>query len=370
MNAMNSDGMMGREHDAAVLAAVLDAVPARIALLGRSGRILLVNRLWREAALGDGFIGSNLGPGADYVEACRAAGMDALAEGLGEILAGQREDLAHAYRNGSEAHAFRCIAARLGEAAPGAAVVLHFEETGKDAAATLASVGAVASGIAHDLNNLLVGMAGVLDAALAELAPRSEAAARLRAVRVGVDHAGGLVQQLLAFAKGDTSRRRRVDLADEVDRALDLLAATLPPNIALERALEVEAEAVADPVQLQQLVLNLGTNSVDAIGAADGRIVVRLDRVPPRRLPEGLKRVAHARLRFEDDGPGIPAEIAGRVFEPFFSTKPRERGTGLGLAVVQRIVAGQGGRIELSSAPGEGTAVTIFLPLSGSGGPP
>ena len=346
----------------AALASVLDALPLAAALLDGDGRIGLVNRLWRD---GDGFIGSNLAPGADYVEACRRAGAATLAEHIVEILAGTR---ALAIGAAATPHAAsRCFVARLGPPAPFIAAVLC---PVPEPAPARNGIEGIAQDVAHDLTNLLIGMAGVLDAAFAESEAESAAAPRLRAARLAVDHAGALVGQLLAYVRRDLAAHREIDLAETVGQALDLLAAALPAHIVLERALAPGMPAHADPVQLHQLVLNLGSNAAEAIGAAPGRIAVRLERLPAASVPAGLAPIPYARLSVEDDGPGIPPEIVGRVFEPFFTTKPPGRGTGLGLAIVQRIVRDHCGRIELRSAPGAGTSVTIFLPLAHGPGAP
>jgi signal transduction histidine kinase len=349
----------------AALRAVLEAIPASAALLDRAGRIVFVNRSWREAARPNCFIGSNLGVGADYVEACRTApGRESdparrLARGIADVLAGRRERFALDYslaRRG-RARACRSLVAPLGASA----LVLH---VAAPSGAAEGGFGALARGIAHDLENLLFGMAGLLDATATELAPESAAARRLGAARQGVEHAGALVRQIAALARRDGQRLERLDLAGTIGRALDFLAATLPPGIVLERDLAPVGHVVADPTQLQRLVLNLGANAVDAIGAGSGRIRVTLARATARNVPADLPRKPHARLRFADDGAGIAPEIAGRIFEPFFTTKEEGRGHGIGLAVVARIVAGQDGRIEVDSASGKGTALTIWLPLA------
>jgi signal transduction histidine kinase len=355
----------GRGPTGAALRAVLDAIPASAALLDRAGRIVFVNRSWRQSARGNKFIGSTVGVGADYVETCRVApeaertAAQRLARGVSEILAGRRKrftlDYALAPRRG--ARIYRCLVAPLDSLT----LVLHFAGA---RGASEPGFGELAHGIAHDLENLLFGMAGLLDAATAELAPESAAARRLDGVREGVEHAGALVRQIAALAGRDDRSLKRLDLAKAIGRALDFLAPTLPPNIVLERDLARIGEAVADPAQLHRLVLNLAANAVDAIGVPGGRIRVTLARVTGRDVPAGLLRKPHARLRFADDGAGIPPEIVDRIFEPFFTTKGEGRGHGIGLAVVARIIAGLGGRIEVSSVPRQGTELTIWLPLA------
>jgi signal transduction histidine kinase len=148
-------------------------------------------------------------------------------------------------------------------------------------------------------------------------------------------------------------------VAATIAGALDLVAAALPRNVALVRQIHDVGVGAADPVQLQQVVMNLAANAVDAIGAKDGRVTVRLDRVTRKRVP-------HARLVVEDDGEGMRAEVLERIFEPFFTTKEAGKGTGMGLAVVHGIVAAHGGHIEAESRPGAGARFTMWLPLTGA----
>jgi signal transduction histidine kinase len=355
----------GRGPTGAALRAVLEAIPASAALLDRAGRIVFVNRSWRESARGNDFIGSNVGVGADYVETCRiAAGRKSLAarrlaRGIADVLARRRKrfalDYSYALRQRARIH--RCLVAPVGAFT----LVLHVAGE-RDIAED--DFGALALGIAHDLENLLFGMAGLLDAAVSELEARSAAALRLGAVRESIEHAGALVRQIAALADRDERRLQRLDLAEAISRALDFFAQTLPPNVVLERDLASVGDAIADPAQLHRIVLNLGANAVDAIGAGGGRVRVTLARVTARDLPAGLPRKPHAQLRFADNGAGIPPEIVGRIFEPFFTTKEEGRGHGIGLAVVARIVAAQNGRIEVDSTPGKGAVLTIWLPLA------
>jgi signal transduction histidine kinase len=367
MATMAKSRRRGGAKDTAALDAVLDAVPAALARLDRAGRVVSINRFWREVAHDSGFIGSNVGVGEDYVEACRGApdGDRRIARGVADILADRRSGFEIEYSHispGRRPRWFRCVVSPTHGGGRQGAVVAHLDVT--DAALAKqehAALDSFASGVAHDLNSLLLGMAGLLDATIADGSDRS---ARLRAMREVVEHAGVLVRQFSAFARHDRVLRTRVDLADAIGRALDILCAILPPNIALERELETVGETIADPVQLQQIMLNLGTNAVDASSGAEGRIRVTLQRVSTRDLAAGLKRSPHARLRFTDNGAGIPPEIIGRIFEPFFTTRNENGRTGMGLAVVQGIIARHGGRIEVKSVPGKGTELTIWLPLA------
>ena len=121
-----------------------------------------------------------------------------------------------------------------------------------------------------------------------------------------------------------------------------------------------------DPELLRQVALNLSRNAIEAMGEAGGRltIITSITRRRPPRPSDGSKRgdhVTYVRIRFEDEGPGIPDEVLERLFIPFYTTKPS--GTGLGLAICDRIVRSMGGWIEVTSHPGEGSAFTLFIPV-------
>jgi two-component system cell cycle sensor histidine kinase/response regulator CckA len=376
---------MAREETLALVApqGILDAVPANIAVLDGEGRIVFLNRGWREFARGNALVGGTIG--TDYLALCRktegevsATGV-ALAAALTEILAGLRplfERVYPCHGPGIECW-FRLLAAPAGPRPEDGAVVMHFDITEQRRAeeergaleaerrqtSKMEALGTFAGGIAHDFNNLLLGMAGLLDMALDEQPGDSTAAKRLRSLREAVEQAGALVRQILAFARREEPRRERVDLAATIDRALDLVDAGLPRHVSLERELRPVGEAIADPVQLQQVVMNLAANAVDAITPGSGHIRVRLDRVMPRGVPTVLKRMPHARLTFADDGRGITPEILERIFEPFFTTKDVGKGVGMGLAVVHGIVAAHRGHIEAESRLGSGSKFTIWLPL-------
>ena len=129
--------------------------------------------------------------------------------------------------------------------------------------------------------------------------------------------------------------------------ALSMLRASMPASIRLEQAVAAAALLQGDPGQLQQVIVNLVTNAMHAIGAAQGTITVSL---------EAELDGAHVRLSVADTGCGMGAATRARIFEPFFTTKVVGQGTGLGLAVVHGIVTSHGGRIDVESAPGKGTA--------------
>ena len=241
----------------------------------------------------------------------------------------------------------------------------------------LQALGTLAGGVAHEFNNDLLAIAGLLDMALDQLPEESPSVRPLRRAGDAIEHARDVVRQILTFSRRDEPRRERLRADLVVGGALDLLQASLPNAVQLRRHLSSHDDIFVDRSQLQQVVLNLGGNAAHAITEAitenppridHGLIEVRLDtitldaerEVVPSDLPDGT----YVRLSFTDNGKGIPAAMLDRIFEPFFTTKPPGDGTGLGLAVVHGIAATHGGAVTAESVEGHGTCVTIFFPLA------
>jgi PAS domain S-box-containing protein len=231
----------------------------------------------------------------------------------------------------------------------------------------LESVGVLASGIAHDFNNLLGGVLAQSELALAECAAGRYPEEELKGIRKVAVRASEIVRQLMIYAGRESATTVPVDLSTIVKEMLELLKVSVSKRAALESDLSQNLPPVrANAAELRQLVMNLVTNASDAIGERDGviRVTTRYMQIRPTlggpsdRLGEGN----FVQLEVSDTGSGMPPEVQARVFDPFFTTKPA--GHGLGLAIVQGIVHGLGGRILLSSEPGKGTTFQILLPCA------
>jgi PAS domain S-box-containing protein len=210
-------------------------------------------------------------------------------------------------------------------------------------------IGRLSSGVAHDFNNLLSVVLGLTDVARSHLAPEHPVYPDLLRISAAGEQAADLARQMLALGKRGEGRRSAVELNGVVRRSLELLHALLPARLQVVASLaEGDCMIEADETQVQQVVMNLCLNARDAMPEG-GRLEVLTARAPAGVL-----------LSVRDTGPGISPEIQERMFEPFFSTK--EGGTGLGLAVVQRIVESFGGRIEVSSPPGGGARIDVWWP--------
>lgn len=230
----------------------------------------------------------------------------------------------------------------------------------------LESVGTLASGVAHDFNNLMGGVLAQADLALQELSTGSPVDEELQSIRAIAIRGAEIVRQLLIYAGRENELLELVDVSRIVQEMIELLKVSVSKQVALETDFGKDLPAVrANAAQLRQVVMNLILNASEAMGDRTGviRVTTRLAAAgieqPPRvsgRLPEGDRVL----LQVSDTGPGMPAETQARVFDPFFTTKAT--GHGLGLAVVQGIVRSIGGAIRLTSAPGKGSTFEVSLP--------
>jgi len=219
----------------------------------------------------------------------------------------------------------------------------------------LEAVGTLAGGVAHDVNNALVPILGVRQLMLFGLPPDSPQRPQLEALVQGAYRIRDLVANLLEHSRRQQAPRRDFEAGAVVREAVETLRTHAPANIAFAlHAADVPLHISADEAQLRQIVVNLMTNAVQAIGERAGRIEVRL-----APAADGGRLL----LEVSDDGPGIPEHIQPRIFDPFFTTRPAGSGSGLGLFAVQSAVLGLDGEISLRSAPGRGAVFRIVLPL-------
>jgi PAS domain S-box-containing protein len=231
------------------------------------------------------------------------------------------------------------------------------------------AIGILAGGIAHDFNNILAAILGNVVLAQQDVGEGHEALISLAQIRQASVRARGLVQQILAFSRRQTDAPVRLAWQASIEETLTLLHATLPAGVQVSASLGTQPLVVlADPTQLQQVLMNLCTNAWQAMPAEGGHLELQLDAVRPGRdaspqLRAGLAAGPYARLRVRDNGCGMDAATQSHMFEPFFTTKPVGSGTGLGLAVVHGIVTSMGGALSVSSEPGQGSCFEVWLPL-------
>lgn len=230
------------------------------------------------------------------------------------------------------------------------------------------SIGTLASGIAHEFNNIMAIVISNAELALKHISDWSPAADCLSEIHTASLRAKETVRQLLSFSRHCTVKPKPVNAAAIVRESLSLLRAALPANIEMQTDIACKSAIIrADAFQVNQIIMNLGTNAYQAMAQQGGTIHVALqciaadddgDQVDPE-----LAAGTHLRLSVRDTGPGIDPEIMDCIFDPYFTTKKIDEGSGLGLWVVYGIVQNCGGRIKVDSTPGQGTTVSILLPL-------
>ncbi len=233
------------------------------------------------------------------------------------------------------------------------------------------ALGTLAGGVAHDFNNILAAILGNADLAREDLPTDAPALQSLDEISTAARRGRELVRQILAFSRQQPLVRGRLRLSAVVAESCALLRAALPPQVQLVQSLADDLPDIcADATQLQQVLVNLGTNALHAMQDRSGRVAFVLDTLAASdpALPPEIAQACEAagqpavRLRVSDQGCGMDDAVLRRVFEPFFTTKPVGQGTGLGLPVVLGIVEAHGGHIALHSRVGEGTTITLLFP--------
>jgi signal transduction histidine kinase len=228
------------------------------------------------------------------------------------------------------------------------------------------ALGTLAGGVAHDFNNILAAILGHAELAQAAVGPDSPVADDLAEIRKAGDRAKGLTRQILTYARKSASAIHNVQVSLVAREVANLIKAVLPANIQLHLDLASSSCVRADPVSVHQILMNLCTNAVHAMTPGGGQLTLSLSDVqvvdpgpgPVARLVPGC----FVRIVVADTGGGIPPEMLDSIFDPYFTTKGPGAGTGLGLAVVQGIVASHGGDIQVTSKLGEGAVFAVHLP--------
>lgn len=228
------------------------------------------------------------------------------------------------------------------------------------------SLGRLAAGIAHDFNNVLgviVGLSEMLDADRTE--SRHEYALKQRLIDAA-ERGRRLVSRIMTFARTSSDNREALNLRSIIDATAAYVEAVQPESVTLKIQARTDVRVLGDGRQLEQVVVNLMTNAIEAVSADGGVVSVslgtaRVDEATPAAVGE-LANGEYALIRVDDDGPGIDAERRAKIFEPFFTSK--SLGSGIGLAIVQSVVSEHGGAIQLETEPGEGTSFRVYLPLA------
>jgi PAS domain S-box-containing protein len=233
------------------------------------------------------------------------------------------------------------------------------------------ALGTLAGGIAHDFNNLLAAIMGFSELVKETLPKGSREERRLEMVVEASLRGRELIKHMLTFSRQTPQEKKPLQLSSIVKETGKFLRASIPSTISVRINVESESGLVlGDPVQIEQVLMNLCTNAAHAMREKGGSLDIEVNDFsvsPSNGDPHGIAPGRYMRLVVRDSGTGIPREIMDKIFDPFFTTKPLGEGTGLGLSVVMGIVKQSQGYITAESEPGKGSTFTVLLPQFGKG---
>ena len=233
----------------------------------------------------------------------------------------------------------------------------------------LEALGTLAGGVAHDFNNILSAIMGYAALVKDDVPEGTVTQRNIDEILQASRRARALIQQLLTFSRPEQHNRRPVHLRSVVEDALRLLRGSFSKTATFYFTCSVEHDLVlADPTQIQQVVINLCVNAVQAVRKNEGAVIIlQLDDGSDRNTEGGGTLSIQSDssclcLTIRDNGCGIEPEILDHIFEPFFTTKPVGQGSGMGLAIVHRIVTSHGGEITVDSTPNQGATFRMYWP--------
>ncbi len=255
-------------------------------------------------------------------------------------------------------------------------VILHRRQSEEDRkqleselrqAQKLEAIGTLAGGIAHDFNNILSSILGYSELLIEDAEKDTLFEQNLKQIYAAGVRAKDLVKQILTFSRQTESEWMPLNVKLLVKESVKLLRASLPTSIEIEQKLETDTLVQGDPAQIHQIVMNLCTNAAQAMDNT-GVMTIRLQQTDLDAefvaSHWGMKPGKHVVLSVSDTGPGIDPAIIDKIFDPFYTTKSVNQGTGLGLSVVHGIVEGHHGMIHAESQLGEGSKFIVYLPAA------
>ncbi len=229
------------------------------------------------------------------------------------------------------------------------------------------AIGTLAGGIAHDFNNVLAIIMGYSEKIKNQLNNGAELQNDVEKIYSAANRAKKLVQQILLFSQKSSVNLKLVEIRPLVELALKMIRTTLPSSINMELDLNPDTGCIlADTNQIQEILMNLCTNAFDAMEQKGGTLRVSLKKITITGkddwIQQELKEGEYVELIIKDSGSGIPKAIINKIFDPYFTTKERSKGTGMGLAIVHGIVAEYGGTISVESEPDSGSHFYLYFP--------
>jgi PAS domain S-box-containing protein len=229
------------------------------------------------------------------------------------------------------------------------------------------SIGSLAGGIAHDFNNILCPIIGMAELLMLNFPHGSQVYENAQIIFNAGKRGGDLVQQILTFSRQSEHTLVPVCIQQILKEVLKLSRSSIPAYIEIEQNIQTDCGSVlANPTQIHQVVMNIITNAYHAVEPSSGKIIVTLDEISP--ASDALRELSLSADRYvvisiKDTGHGIPADLMGKIFDPYFTTKERGKGTGLGLAVAYGIVKEHQGAIQVYSEVGKGSTFNVYIPL-------
>jgi signal transduction histidine kinase/DNA-binding response OmpR family regulator len=374
------------------LRSTLDALSAHIAIIDASGRVLAVNKAWKAFTKASGSHALRCCENANCLDACREAQnqeaggsgcAEAFAAGIRAVLEGEKElfEMEYSLSGPGGTDWFHGRVTPFPGDGERRVVVAHENITERKRAQNeemrlaaqlrhaykMEAIGTLAGGIAHDFNNILASVIGYTELCLLDVEKGHSLEKSMQEVYRAGMRAKELVQQILTFARKDEIHIRPTQVSAIAKEASGLIRSIIPASIDIRLQVESNALVMADPTQIHQIFMNLFTNAAQAMETDGGVLTIQVSEATPDRSLNSIHAVSKPgrflKIRVTDTGIGIPPATLERIFDPYFTTKGRGEGTGLGLSVTHGIVQSCGGQISVESKVGKGTAFTICLPL-------
>ncbi|MBI9104304.1 MAG: PAS domain S-box protein [Spirochaetales bacterium] len=368
----------------------IDGLIESVVLLDEQGYILLTNQAWQNFAKKNGALTASISVGANYFAASKSENNEwhkeakPFAEGLKKLRSGELKSFNFEYpcHSPDKERWFSCTVTLFEGVDSKYYVITHKDITEFNRALEenentksqlqqaqkMEAIGTLAGGIAHDFNNILAVIMGYTSLAIDNTNPGSQLHEVLNEVLTATDRAKELVKQILSYSRQNKVERAHLKLQPLVKEAMKMLRSSIPTTISISENIRPNSGSIlADPTQIQQIVINLCTNAYHAMEETGGTLSVSLNTVKlqagdPALLIE-LTPGEYFELTVSDTGEGISPNMIDKIFDPYFTTKDIGKGTGMGLAITHGIVKEYGGSITVESQLGKGSTFHVFIPL-------
>lgn len=232
----------------------------------------------------------------------------------------------------------------------------------------LDSLGAIAGGVIHDINNLLGIIAG--NARILKKSVGEQEKNRVNRILDACKKSSELTKRILLYSRGDKVKAESINLKQEISAIIQLLETTLPKNIQINFAgKDINGDFLGNKIQMAQIFFNLFSNAINAMNEDGGELKIVIDEIQMKKkdIPPEFENIGdgnYVRIKVEDTGPGIPSECLNKIFKPFYSQNSTKKSTGLGLSIVKSLVQNNKGFITVETELGKGTCFSVFFLIS------